>query len=378
MPSRRRFLGTAASFFAGATLAPFATGTAATLRAAEDEPIPAAKPLSILVLGGTGFIGPHVIERALSRGHQVTTFNRGSNKGMFGDAVEELFGDRDAEVGTGLTSLEGDRTWDVVIDNSCYVPRHAQDSAELLKGRVGRYLFTSTVAVYDYDAVPPSNGVHIANHEAPLLPVPEPATERVTGATYGPLKAECDRIVRAIFEARATIVRPCYIVGPGDSTDRFTYWIERLHRGGEVVCPAFPDHQVNWIDVRDLSAFMIHLSEADTPGVFNGVGPASPMSVEETMLGLRAFSAAPIALHWPEASLLSELRFATPMFDSSRSNRRTDATSAVAAGLTYRSLAVTTSDTHAWWLGEPEERQARPRGWPASGTETKIVERLKK
>lgn len=381
MTSRRRFLGSAASLFAGAALAPLAAGSAVAAvpgKPDEDGIAPAPKRLSILVLGGTGFIGPHVIEQALLRGHQVTTFNRGSNKGMFGDSVEELFGDRDVEVGTGLTSLQGDRTWDVVIDNSCYVPRHAQDSATLLKDRVGRYLFTSTVAVYDYDAVPPSNGVHIANRDTPLLPNPEPPTERVTGSTYGPLKAECDRIVQAVFEERATVVRPCYIVGPGDTTDRFTYWIERLHLGGDVVCPAFPGHQVNWIDVRDLAAFMVHLSEAGTPGVFNGVGPASPITVEETMFGLRAFSAAPITLHWPELDLLNEQRFATPMFDSSRSNRRTDSTSAVAAGLSYRSLADTTAATHAWWLGQPEEDRARPRGWPSAETETKVIELLKK
>lgn len=378
MPTRRRFLGSAASLFAGAALAPLANGSAVAPRPDEEEPAPAAKPLSILVLGGTGFIGPHVVERALLRGHKVTTFNRGSKKGMFGDSVEELYGDRDVEVGTGLTSLEGDRTWDLVIDNSCYVPRHAQDSAELLKDRVGRYLFTSTVAVYDYDAIPPSDGVHVADRKTPLLPNPEPPTERVTGSTYGPLKAECDRIVRAIFEDRATIVRPCYIVGPGDTTDRFTYWIERLHLGGDVVCPASPGHQVNWIDVRDLAAFMIHLSEAGTPGVFNGVGPASPMNTQETMLGLRAFSAAPTTLHWPEADLLIELGFPAPMFDSSRINRRTDSAAAVAAGLTYRSLAVTTADTHAWWIGQPEEDRARPRGWPAVATETKVVEQWKK
>lgn len=377
MPSRRHFLGSAAALFAGATLAPLSAGSLLALRRSIGDVAPAAKSLSILVLGGTGFIGPHVIERALARGHRVTMFNRGSNPGMFGDAVEELTGDRDANVGTGLASLAGERRWDVVIDNSGYVPRHVRDSAELLKERVGRYLFTSTVAVYDYAAVPPTDGVHVAARDAPLLPAPEPTTERVTGATYGPLKAEGDRIVRALYGERATVVRPCYIVGPGDTTDRFTYWIERLFRGGDIVCPAYPDRQVNWIDVRDLCAFLIHLAEAGTPGAFNGVGPASPMTNEEAMLGLRAFCAAPTALLWPEAALLDELKFATPMFDASRADKRTDATAAVAAGLGYRSLADTVRDTHAWWLAESEERRASTRSWPSAGTEAAVLARLR-
>jgi 2'-hydroxyisoflavone reductase len=372
MPDRRQFLGSAAALFAGAAVAPLANlpRRRATLA-------PAAASLSILVLGGTGFIGPHVIERALARGHRVTMFNRGSNPGLFGDEVEELTGDRDPQVGTGLTSLEGDRRWDVVIDNSGYVPRHVRATAELLEDRVGRYLYTSTVAVYDDDAEPPIAGVHIADRDSPLLPAPDPPTEEVTGATYGPLKAEGDRIVRALYGERATVVRPCYIVGPGDTTDRFTYWVERLHRGGEVVCPAHPGYQINWIDVRDLCALLIHLAEAGTPGAFNGVGPASPLTNEEALWGLRAFAAAPTSLYWPEATLLEELEFPTPMFDASRPDQRNDATAAVAAGLSYRSLAETVRDTHAWWLEQSDERRASPRGWPSAEAEAAVLARIR-
>ena len=368
MSTRRQFLGSSAALLTGATLVP------ATL--ARGLAIPAAAPLSVLVLGGTGFIGPHVVETALARGHRVTVFNRGSNPGMFGDRVEELTGDRDANTGTGLESLGADRRWDVVIDNSGYVPRHVRDSAELLKDRTSRYLFTSTVAVYDYDALELEDGVQVARHDSPLHPAPEPATERVTGATYGPLKAEADRIVREVYGERSSTVRPCYIVGPGDSTDRFTYWIERLIRGGDVVCPFGPDRMMNVIDVRDLASFMIHLAETDTPGTFNGVGPASPMSNAEAMHAIRGFCSAPTTLHWPSAELLDEVGFSTPMFDRARGDRRTDASAAVAAGLTYRSLATTIADTHAWWQGLDEERTASPRGWPSAEREAQVIAKL--
>jgi len=144
MTSRRQFIGLTAGALAAAPLASLATGQAPAIARAK-------RPLSILVLGGTGFLGPHQIEYAVARGHRVTMFNRGSNPGMFGDAVEELTGNRDSRIDTGLAALQGDRTWDVVIDNSGYVPRHVRDSVELLKDRCGRYLYISTVSVYDFD-----------------------------------------------------------------------------------------------------------------------------------------------------------------------------------------------------------------------------------
>jgi len=381
MTTRRQVLRSGAALASGAMLA-----SAAPLHAAARGPAaasalaprkPAGEPLDLLVLGGTGFIGPHQIERALERGHRVTMFNRGTKSGMYGDRVEELQGDRDVNVGDGLKALEGDRRWDVVIDNSGYVPRHVRDSAELLKDRVGRYLYTSTVAVYDFDAAPLVNGVHVADREAPLLAAPDPPTEEVNWDTYGPLKAEADRIVRGIYGERATTVRPTYIVGPGDTTDRFTYWVDRLRRGGDVVCPAGPDRHVNWIDVRDLCAFVVLLAENGTPGVFNGSGPASPMTNAQAMHGLRAFCAAPTTLHWPSAELLAELEFSTPMFGAERADRRTAATAAVAAGLTYRSLAETVRDTQAWWDAQTDERRAAARRWPTPEQEAAVLKRLR-
>ena len=127
----------------------------------------------------------------------------------------------------------------------------------------------------------------------------KPYTEETSGDLYGPQKAECDRIVREVLGDRATILRPPYIVGPGDTTDRFTYWVERFHRGGDIVCPAGPDLEAQWIDVRDFSEFIIHLAENDVSGIFNVAGPATPMTNQQLMLGLRAFASTPTRLFWP-------------------------------------------------------------------------------
>lgn len=364
MTNRRQFLAASAALLSAPRLA-------AAARTELEGVEPAEAPLDILFLGGTGFIGPHQIEYALARGHRVSMFNRGRRGGMYGSRVKEYVGDRDAKVNEGLSSLEGDTTWDVVIDNSGYVPRHVRDSAELLKGRAKNYVYVSTVAVYDYEKE------RSVDRNGPLLPAPEPATERVTGATYGPLKAECERQLLDAWGEGVTIVRPCYIVGPGDTTDRFTYWIERMHRGGDVVCPAFPDHEVQWIDVRDLCPFIVKLGEDGTGGTFNGVGPASKVTNAECMHAMRAFTAAPTKLWWPPKDLVEELRYPTPMFDWGRIDRHTDMSAAIDAGLTHRPLAETIRDTHAWWMGLTEERRASPRRWPTPEEERAVLERLR-
>ena len=208
------------------------------------------------------------------------------------------------------------------------------------------------------------------------MAAPDPATEQVTNTTYGPLKAECDRIAQQIYGDSATIVRPTFIVGPGDRTDRFTYWVERFHRGGDIVCPAGPDMEAQWIDVRDLCHWLVSLGENDTPGIFNGVGPASPVSTEQLMHGLAAFASAPTRLHWPSRELLDELNFETPMFGFFDKSIHVDASAAIAAGLTYRSLADTVRDTHEWWTSQPEERRANARGWPTPEAEAAAIARL--
>lgn len=357
MTTRREFVGASAGLLGMAALGPALAAS------------PAERKLSMLFLGGTGFIGPHQINRALERGHDVTMFNRGSNPGLFGDRVEELIGNRDARIDAGLEVLQGTRTWDVVIDNSGYVPRHVRDSAELLKGRVGRYIFTSTTSVYDFDKTPS------VTHQSPLHDS-FPQTEEVSGETYGPLKAECDLIVQEAYGDAATIVRPTVIVGPGDRTDRFTYWVDRFHRGGNIVCPPDPEREAAWIDARDLCHWLIDLAERDASGVFNAAGPASPINHEQVMYGFRASTAAPVELHWPSRELVDELEFNAPWFWRGNRSRHIDASASVAAGLTYRSLAETIRDTYDWWTSQSAERRANARGWPTPDEERAVLGRL--
>lgn len=354
MTTRREFLGGSAAMI-GASM--FGSATAA------------AEPLSILFLGGTGFIGPHQINYALDRGHKVTMFNRGSNKGLYGDRVEELVGNRDAGIDDGLKVLEGNRSWDIVVDNSGYVPRHVRDSAELLKGRCSRYIYTSTTGVYDYEKTPS------VDHTTPLH-AEFPHTEEVNGETYGPLKAECDLIVQDIYGEKATIVRPTVIVGPGDRTDRFTYWVDRFHRGGDIVA-ATRGIEACWIDARDLCHWLITLGEQDTAGIFNAAGPASVVKNEHVMMGFRAFSSGPVNLHWLTSDVAEELQFNTPWLWTGPQWRHIDASASVAAGLTYRSLATSIQDTWEWWNAQSQERRANARGWPSAEQERAVIEKLK-
>ena len=331
--------------------------------------------LDLLILGGTGFIGPHQVRYALDRGHKVTVFNRGRKSGLFGNSVEELVGNRDPNIDNGLEPLMGDRTWDAVIDNSGYTPRNVRASAQLLKGRVGRYLYISTVAVYDT-----SKGT-VFPEDGPLLPLPDPTVEEVTWETYGPLKAECDRIVRMELGETATTVRPSYIVGPGDSTDRFTYWVDRIHRGGDVLTASSPDAVIQWVDVRDLCPWVIGLVERDAGGIYNAAGPSSEVTRAGMLWGIRATTDAPVRFWWPDQALLDELEIAPPMLDW---NPRDDGqsivfenTASMRVGLNYRSLADSAAGTLEWWNAQPAERRAEPRGWIPADKERQAIARLR-
>ena len=331
---------------------------------------PADKPLRLLFLGGTGFIGPHQVRHALARGHKVTIFNRSGSGDLFDGRVEELIGNRDSNIDAGLSALAGERSWDVVIDNSGYVPRHVRDSAELLEGRVGRYLYVSTVAVYDFTA---ANDFPEAS---PLAPLTDKSIEEVTNETYGPLKAECDRIVRDIYGESCAVVRPTYIVGPGDTTDRFTYWVQRIFRGGDILAPSDPQYEIQWVDVRDMCPWLIGLAERDMPGIFNSCGPAAPISREGLMWGLAATTDAPVRFHWPDAALLDEMDISTPMLSTDGDSVHFRNEASIAAGHPYRALADTARDTLAWWRSQTEQRRADARRWPSAQQEQAAIERI--
>lgn len=329
----------------------------------QEREIPKAdRSLRILILGGTAFTGPHQIKYALARGHEVTIFNRGQtdptvHPEVF-DQVEKLIGDRDDD----LASLEG-REWDAVIDNSASIPRWVRQTAELLKDSVEIYLFTSSLSVHA------DNSKIGITEDDPVATIADPTTEEITGQTYGALKALCEEETRKAFPDGAIIVRPHLIVGPGDRSDRWTYWPVRVDRGGEVMAPGTPDDPTQYIDARDLAEFDIHLIENRSLGTYSAVGPLSRLSMAELLYGMRAVVSNDISFTWVDADFLAEHEVAPwrhmtawvpsrgemagfAMFDNSR---------AVAAGLTYRPLAVTAYDTLEWWKTLPEERTAKPR-----------------
>jgi len=208
----------------------------------------------ILILGGTGFLGPATVEAARSRGHVLTLFNRGKTRpGLFPD-IETLHGDRDPNVGEGLKSLEG-RKWDAVIDNSGYFPRQVGASARLLAPNVGHYIFISSISVYA------DNSVEGLDESAAVATIADPNVEKITEQTYGALKALCEKACEQALPGRTTVVRPGYIVGPDDASGRFTYWPIRFDRGGEVLAPGAPQDPVQFVDVRDLGGWLITLVE---------------------------------------------------------------------------------------------------------------------
>ena len=333
----------------------------------------APKSLRILVLGGTGFIGPHVVQHALDRGHDITLFNRGrTNTDMF-PGVKKLVGDRD----NGLAALEKGE-WDVVLDNSGYVPRHVKDSANLLKDRVGRYLFTSSVSAYDFSNPRlPMTPAGTGNPGSPLAVLSEPGSEDV-GKHYGALKAVAEKYVEEIYRERATIVRPTYVAGPGDRTQRFTWWVERINRGGDIIVPGNADGSFAIIDVRDLAEFYITLLEADQSGIFNASGPAGVMTFAGMLNGIRATTNSPVSFHRIDESFLQEQGVdgrELPMWNAGERGEIIpfENQSSIDVGLRFRTLAKTARDTHAWYQTLSSEQQMFNRAGLAPEKEQKVL-----
>jgi 2'-hydroxyisoflavone reductase len=251
-----------------------------------------ANPLRILILGGTGFIGPHMVRTALARGHSVTLFNRGRTNTHLFPEVEKLVGDRNGQ----LDALRG-QTWDVAVDNSGYYPSHVRASAELLQGSVGHYLYTSTIDAYrDFRVL----GID-ENYPLATLPAGSPEDPR---RFYGPLKALCEEAVRELYPDTSTQVRPGWIVGPGDNNHLFTYWVVRVDRGGEVLAPGEPTDPMQVTDVRDLAEWYIQIAEQRLTGAYNAVGPV--ISMAQMLYGIRAITSTPVSFTWVDADFLWE------------------------------------------------------------------------
>ncbi len=314
---------------------------------------------TLLILGGTGFIGPHLTQEALQRGWKVTHFNRGKTAVGGVPGVETLIGDRKGQLG----ALRG-RKWDAVIDDTGYIPKYVRMSAELLAPNVRYCLFISSISAYASFAKP--NDEH-----SPLGTLTDPDVDKVTNDTYGPMKALCERYTAAAFRGRAAIVRPGLIVGPLDRTDRFTYWPVRASKGGEMLAPGTPDDPIQVIDVRDLAAWMMHMVEARTAGVFNADSPPRAFTMGELVTASRDASpqAGTTATWVPEAFLaahwkpddLDLLPPWTPTSGDSAGFSLTSVEAALKAGLRSRPLAITVRDTLAWFQTLPPERRAKLR-----------------
>jgi 2'-hydroxyisoflavone reductase len=306
----------------------------------------------LLILGGTKFLGPHLVDAALAAGHEVTLFNRGKNAPPRG-GVESIVGERDG----GLSALDG-RRWDAVIDTCGFAPRVVRASVEALRSRVGQYAFVSTISVY-----PETFGGGFGEEE-PVIQLDDPIVETVTPETYGGLKALCEGEVIAGMGARALIVRPGLIVGPLDPSDRFTYWPHRFAIGGDVLVPGPRDAHVSFIDVRDLAQWIVRSVEGGLAGTFNASGlyGATTMGAVMDACAAAAGAGKPV---WVNESFLvdsgvtpwTELPLWIPQGEDNII--KASSARAVAAGLSCRPVAETVRATLDWTTRQGLERTLR-------------------
>jgi len=323
---------------------------------------------TLLILGGTRFLGPAVVDAAKKSGWTITLFNRGkSNPGLFPD-LEHLPGDRNGD----LKSLEG-RSWDAVVDTSGYFPRQVKDSATLLAPHVRQYLYISSISVYSDLSKP---GV---DETGPVAILKDPTVEKVDENTYGGLKALCEKAAEAAMPGRVTNVRPGLIVGPDDGTDRFTYWPVRVARGGEVLAPNRPEDAVQFIDVRDLGTWIVKCLDAKTVGVFNATG--NPLPVGTLLDTCKATSGSDARFTWVDASFLearkvsawSDLPCWLPPTGEDAGGNHVSNLRATGKGLVFRPLRDTCKDTLDWWRTLPKERTAKPKSGLTPEREAQVL-----
>jgi 2'-hydroxyisoflavone reductase len=306
--------------------------------------------MRLLILGGTLFLGRALTDAALAAGHKVSHLHRGQTAPP-DPRVDTLLGDRTAS----LDVLAG-HAWDAVIDTSGYLPNVVKRSVEVLRHAAGRYLFVSSISVYEGESYA---------EDAPVAPPPHPLPDAVTPENYGALKAMCEQVVRAAFEGKATIVRPGLIVGPHDPTDRFTYWPVRIARGGRVVAPGPPKRTVQFIDARDLAALMIRLLEKRKAGTFNATGPEHRITMRELLDACRGVTGSRAKLEWVSEEFLAahkiapwkELPLWLPQADTPGSFLDVPLRRALANGLAFRPLGETLADTLAWHRTRPAGRE---------------------
>jgi len=321
--------------------------------------------MNILIIGGTRFLGRHLVDSALARGHQLTLFNRGkSNRTLF-PTLETIIGNRKHDLGQ-LTS----RSFDAVIDTCGYFPRNVRLAAQTLKDVVKSYVFISSISAYaDVSQI----GI---TEDSPLASMPDETVEEINGETYGPLKVLCEKAVQTEFAERALIIRPGLIVGPYDPTDRFTYWPVRVARGGDVLAPEAPNVPVQIIDGRDLAEFTIKLIEQKAAGTYNVTGPDYELTFGAMLETCKQVSDSDAVFHWASVEFLEQNKVAAwsdmpvwvPNTPENAGFSKVDISKAIAAGLTFRPLANTVRDSiewaktrsaeYAWQAGLTAERES--------------------
>lgn len=379
---RRRFLATMTTAAVGVSFLP-------EIAAATRRPVKAAVPLRILILGGTGFLGPACTESALARGHAVTHFNSGRTEErrrgagrptLVPEGVEQLYGNRDPNKTAddrrkegqgdtpkdpsspkGLSQLEG-KSWDAVIDTSGYFPRMVKASAELLGPKVKQYVFISSISVYRDTSVP--------NYDetAPLCTLTDPSTEEM-GKNYenfGGGKALCEQAAEAAMPGRVTNIRPGYIVGPRDTSARFLYWPVRISLGGSMAVPGAASDPIQIIDVRDLADWIVHCIEERIVGVFNATGPAKPLSMRSMLEGIRRGLKARVSCTWIDNGFLKshgvgdgQFPLYAPPTGDTAGFHRCNISRALRQGLEFRSVADTAKATMEWYRSLPADLQGR-------------------
>ena len=360
--SRRDVLKLGALAAGAAALAPTLAGAAADTASIAR----ADKPLNILILGGTGFTGPHQVRYALARGHRITLFNRGRRPQDWPADVEELTGDRE----TGdIAALKG-RRWDVCIDNPTSVPHWVRDVGQVLQGQVDHYIFISTLSVYSDSATPGQDeDAALAVYTGEDVLAETRASLIANMALYGPLKAACEAEAQKWFSDITTIIRPGLIVGPGDETDRFSYWPLRVRRGGEILAPGDGRDPVQVIDARDLAEWTIRMAEQRVFGRFNAMGPDYEMGMDQLLYGIHAVTGGSAQFTWLPADFLDAQKVSAwgdmpawvPGVGDSAGFSRHRNQRAIDQGLSFRPLADTVAATLAWFDAQTEERRATVR-----------------
>src|SRR5438093_2897264 len=333
------------------------------------------KPLRILILGGTGFTGPYQVRYALSRGHKVTTFNRGkTHPGELPNEVEQLVGDRNGQ----LHALKN-RQWDVAIDNPTTLPAWVRDAAQILKGNGERYVFISTISVYGEVKTGPDENAPTEKYEG-ADPYKETLEAMKAGGykTYGPLKALSEKEVEKWFRGKTLIIRPGLIVGPRDETDRFTYWPVRIDRGGEVLAPGKPSDPVQFIDARDLAEWTIRMAENRETGIYNATGPAKPLEIGQMLNEIKDALHSSATFTWLPSDFLQQQKVEAwsdmPVWAGDELGlARTKIDRALAKGLTFRPLAETSRDTLVWFKSLPQERQSKLRAGLTPEREAEVL-----